>query len=676
MPFINIPLKSVEVDIVSSVGVEMMLWADPSDYPVSPGAPTPPGRPRDHRWRVVANVASQLHSSAYTRAPGQYNGMDINVGMWISNTSSGQSWQIIKVESKRSDQVTVIVQDIFRYNTIRGSLGDGDGAPSNGLCVVYGLNDEGMPQIDPLPQNGVSIAFTQNLQSRFEYINLQYDYPLYQSGNDFQFNDVIAVDPSTHSFVKSNTINKTVIGRVTSVSDTIPGWFTINPVQKIVDALDYLPGDVGDIIYASEINPGEITTVPGGAQLYLKLRNNTSSRTAGTLTGPTPPGGVIQLNKTTITVPGSGTVDDMVGAINAVSSQTGVMADRQLTPTSASTASQLLSNVYYEIALSVTSPATSYINGVLVTFDISSTTPGYEGYAQAAQMAESINAANIPDIVATAPTLYSLVITNNSGGAITIINANPDDNGVFFAGANSGSGLMTGTAPSTQSVLVLTAIDSRSIDMVNVVGSVLDDFGLVSVENGTKACGMYIQDGLRSSTSSVLTNLSQLNALSPLIGDSAYVINSDDGQGNNVNEWSSWVYDGTKWVRVSSQDSVDTDAKSIEYALLYSSPENINIGKISTGRRVTLITVEVHEPFDGDASLVIGYTTMNPSTSETVENGLMKSELIDLSVTDTYTTSTDVLFGTDTPGGDVAITATFVSGNSTMGSGQIIVSYV
>ena len=676
MPFLNIPLKSIEAEMHTIFGVELVPWDDPADYPVPPGAPAPAVHLRDHRWALIANVTPQYHSSSLTRSPGVYNGVDVNVGMWISNTSTGQSWQIIRVDAKSPDSITVVVQDIFRYNTIRSSMGDGDGAPPKGRYVIYTLNEEGMPQIDPLPHNGVAISFTQNMQSRFEYINLQYDYPLFQAHNSFEVGDVIAVDATAHMFVKSNTVNKTVVGRVSSVSDIVPGWFTINPVQKVVDTLDDLPGHVGDVIYVSDTQPGDITTTPGGAQLYIKLRNSTQSKTTGTSIGPTAPGSVFQLNRVLITVPGTGSADDMVSAINAVSAVTGVTAQRQSTPSQVTTSPILISIVYYEIALSVTSPAVSAINGVPVTFDISSTTPGYDGYAQAAQMATSINDAQIPDITATSPTPQLLTLTNQTGGPITIANISPDDNGVYFAGVNSGSGLVTGTGPSTDSVLVLTAVDSRSIDITNISGNALDDFGLVSVENGIKAAGMYIQDGLRAATSTVLTSLNQLTAMSPLIGDSAYVINSDDGGGNNVGEWSVWLYDGAKWIRTATQDSVDTDAKSIEYTLLYDSTEIINIGKISTGRRVTLITVEVHDPFDGDTSLVIGYTTLTPGTPQTVIDGLMKSDLIDLTVAGTYTTTTDVLFGTDTPGGDVNITATYVSNNTTMGSSQIIVSYM
>jgi hypothetical protein len=167
-----------------------------------------------------------------------------------------------------------------------------------------------------------------------------------------------------------------------------------------------------------------------------------------------------------------------------------------------------------------------------------------------------------------------------------------------------------------------------------------------------------------------------LNALDPLIGDQAYVIDSDDGDGNNVGEWSLWLFDGAEWVETSNQDSATTDAKSIEHTVDYDSDNSIDIGKISTGRRVTLITVEVLTPFHATSTLSIGYSISNPGGTVTEAAGLMDSGLIDLTSAGTYTTQTDILFGTDTVSGDVNITAGYVSGSATTGSAQIIISYV
>lgn len=678
MAFLNIPLKSIQALVTSVVGTETMPWYDPLQFPVVPPALPPAPVNKDYRWRVTMAISEQEHSSYLTRDPGQYNGQDVTVGSWIANLTTGQAWQIILVESKTETTVTAIVQDVYRYNTFRDPAQVGNGAPISGTYVVFNLSDSGLPEIDPIPAAGASSNFAANLISRFQYINLQYDYPLYQQDNTFQLNDVIAVDSTTNSFVLSDEVNRIVIGRVTSISDTIPGWFTINPVQKVVDFLDYLPGDVGDILYTDLFVPGAITTTPGGSEIYIKLRNNTSSISTSTAPGPTTAGNVFKLNEVDVAVGGAGQMSDIVNAVNLQTTLTGVSATTILAPNVVQTNNALVTTTYGEPALwASSSPATATINGVNVTFNLTSTDPGYEDYARPAQMAQVINDANIPNIVASTSGTLVLVITNTAGGAITMVNGAADINGVFFAGNNSGSGIPVSNPASSTFLIKFTADDARAINFLDVTGTTVTDFGLVSVENGVKACALYIEEGLRTANTLVVTNLTQLNALSPLIGDQAYVINSDDGDGNNVNEWSMWLYNGATWTQTSTQDSSTTDAKSFEYTLTTSSPADINIGEISTGRRVTLITVEVTTPFDSStATLSIGYQVNNPSPPPPVPAGLMAQGLIDLTVAGTYTTYTDILFGTDTAQGDVTITATFDNAESSTGSAQIIVSYV
>lgn len=677
MAFLNTPLKAIQADVTAVIGVETMPWYNPTDFPVQPGNPYPTPVQKDFRWSVTLVISPQQQSSYLTRQPGMYEGQDVTVGQWIANVTSGQAWQIISISSKTNTEVVAIVQDIYRYNTFRDPSGSGNGGPPQGTYVIFNTSDAGLPQIDPVPPAGVSSFFTQNLQSRFEYINLQYDFPLYQVGNTFAVNDVIAADSGSNSFVLSGPTRQFVIGRVTSVSDILPGWFTVNPVQKIVDNLDYLPGGVGDIIYASTTVPGGVTTTPGGAQLYIKLRDNTSSVSISTAPGPTAADNVFQINGIDCTVLAPGDDQAVVDAVNLQSLNTGVTASRSLIPTDASTQLGNLSGTYGEILLyAASSPASASINGTTVTFDILSSNPGYTDYTQAPQMAQAINNAAIPDIVATSPNAQTLTITNTAGGAITIINLVNDINGVPFAGLNSGSGLDLSTPASSTYQIVFTAVDARAINFLDVVGSTVVDFGLISVENGIKACGLYIEEGLRTASTTVVADIPQLNALSPLVGDQAYVINSDDGQGNNVNQWSMWLFDGVSWIQTSNQDSASTDAKSLESSFTSSSPGTFTIGALSTGRRVTLITVEVMAPFDGSPTLEIGYQVNNPSPPSPVPGGLMSIGLTDLTVSGTYTTYTDILFGTDTVQGDVSITANFVNGGATTGQAQIIVSYV
>ena len=167
MAFLNIPLKAIQGNISSVIGVATMPWYNPGDFPVIPPNPQPIPTQVDHRWEITMNVDVQSHSSYLTRDPGLYNGMDIDVGMWIANATSGQAWQIISIESKSATSVIAIVQDIYRYNTFRNNP-----APNVGTYVVFNIGDTGVPEIDPVPPSGVSSTFGINIQSRFQYINL------------------------------------------------------------------------------------------------------------------------------------------------------------------------------------------------------------------------------------------------------------------------------------------------------------------------------------------------------------------------------------------------------------------------------------------------------------------------------------------------------------------------
>lgn len=655
------------------VATENMNWPVPTNPP--PSNPVLQSKP--FRWRVTMGLppplnSPQAHSSAYTRVPGLYNCMDVNVGMWIADINSGNAWQIIEIVSKTDTSIVAIIQDIYRYNTFKDPTQQGNGGPASGNYISFELGPDGLPAIDTsLP---LSSAFTQNISGRFDYVNLQYDYPLYQENNTFAVNDVIAVDPVTHIFVKADSTFKTAIGRVTSISDTVTGWFTINPVQKIVDYLDYLPGNIGDIIYSSTTDPSGVTTTPGGAELYVKLRNNTSSVSNSTGTGPTTSGNKFNLNDITITIGGSGTTSDLLTAVNAKTADTGISAQTVLAPTVA--ISNIADTKYGQVALFVGSPnAVATINGVSVTFNVAS--PTDPTLALTPEMAQVINAANITNIVAESVSSDTLLkLTNTAGGAINIVNVSSDSDGMNFAGSNSGSGLPLSTPASTSSSVKFTAIDARPIEFVNVSGDPVGDFGLISVENGIKACGLYIQSGLRQSSSNVVLDLAALADLIPIIGDQAYVIDSDDGNGNYVGQWSMWIYDGTTWILTTRESVSVVAAKTLEYTMSNTTASSFQIGEIVTGTRITDVSVEVLTAFNSSATLELGYSIANPISPTTVSAGIMTADLIDLSRTGTYVTTGDILFGTNTVTGDITITGTFNAAGSSTGSARILVSYV
>lgn len=178
----------------------------------------------------------------------------------------------------------------------------------------------------------------------------------------------------------------------------------------------------------------------------------------------------------------------------------------------------------------------------------------------------------------------------------------------------------------------------------------------------------------------VVTSLSARDALTPSLGNEAYVTNSDDGSGDYVNMWSLWIYTVTGpsngWSLITRQPASSTESATIETTFTFSTTSPITVGVLPTGGRITLITVEVIVPFNGTATLELGYKVDNPSLPPLIPSGLMSIGEIDLTIAGTYSTSSDIVFGVDTLPGDVEIIATFVSGASTIGNAQIIVSYV
>jgi hypothetical protein len=148
--------------------------------------------------------------------------------------------------------------------------------------------------------------------------------------SNFLYGDVVAIDEATGTYIKSDGSHLNVVGTVTAVDDSGTN-ISINAIQKVVDTLNYLPGVVGDLIYTDPTNPGGLTTTAGGTQVYLKLRNQTSSTTQSSTFGSatstiTTAGYTFNVNGILAVVGGSGSLTDVRDAINSISAATGVSA--------------------------------------------------------------------------------------------------------------------------------------------------------------------------------------------------------------------------------------------------------------------------------------------------------------------------------------------------------------
>lgn len=656
---IDIPNKVIGATVLTQTGIRLWPFQDGSDDPWWAGGIAP----RDYQWVLELDIKPQTHSTYNTREPYVFDGYDISIGDWIANNNTGLALKIISIESKTKKTATIIAEDTLRYNTLRDANSAGNGSIGVGQALIFQINEEGMPLLDPITTTGISKEFFINVSSRFQGFNRQFDFMLTQENNTFEIGDVVAANTNNNTFVKSSSVYNTVIGTV-SVLGPGPDDFYINPVQKVVENFDSLIGDISDTIYTDTNVDGKLTLDPTSNKgVYIKLRNSTQTTSQSIIpNATTSPGSTLELNSIPITINGSGTIGDAVFSIEAEYLNTNVHAEEYTLPTETKTSLPLY---YGEPGLDTTVPATIIINTVPVTFDIDTVGLAQTGLNIAVEedMAEALNRdiaiAGNTDLVADIPANNILRIRSMGSNGIYITNTSNDINGVPFSGTQSGSGVVTDTDPETDKVLLLTADDARAINLRDVYGTPLSDYGLFSTENGEKAAALYIEKGLRATTNYVVADIPSRDALTPITGDQAFVI---DG-GNSDSEWVLYIWDGGQWLIISTQDSAKTDANSLELTVNFDSVGTIlQIGKVSGNSRITLSTVTVISAFNGTPTLTIG----DPGDN----SRLMDNNGHDLSVEETYTIHSEHLYENE-----ATINAYFSSGGATTGQARLVLSY-
>lgn len=655
MRYIDTPAKVLEASVSSSVGVSAWPYNDGLNDPFWAGGSTP----KQYQWLLTISIAEQSHSSYKTRKPYAYNGMDVQVGDYIADQQSGIALKIIRIESKDATSISCVVEDELRYNTMKSASAAGNGIFSTPtVAIIFEVNEDGLPVIDPIPPSGISSNFYANLMSRFQDFQKNMNFLLYKPNHNFEIDNLISADSVTNSFVKSDDSHPYIIGTVSN-TQLGPNYFMVNPIQKIIDNFPHLVGDVGDVIYADNAVPGGFS-LTGNHPVMIKLRNNTNSTVNGTVVNPTTTAGFsFNINGYPVTVDGTGSITDFANAVNQNSSIHGVIASPLLSDTVSNSKSSNLS--YGEpVAYIGEIPLSATINGVLVNF--TTNTNGLAqygaGYIVEEDMVIDINAANIPNIVASS-LANDLVIKNTSGDTITIVNGDNDANGKGFAGPDSVSGLNLVFPASSSYYIRLNAVDSRAINLYDTNGTATSDFGLASVENGIKAAALYIEQGIRQAATYVVASISARDALSAMFGDQAYV--QDHGNG----EWGFYIYTlDNNWVKLADQDSAQTDAQSVDVVITPSSPSSGLIHTISNGRRVSFVTVTVTQPFNAPSTISVGDSAQNARLMTSDQNDLMS--VSDYSTTPAYTYAS----GTDTD-----INFYFDANGATQGSAVVAITY-
>ena len=612
--------------------------------------------PKYYQWTIQGTVTAQAHGSHLTRKDFEYNGLDVQVGDWIASATSGVCCRIVSISAKTNTSFTAVVEDWLRYNTFRSA--GGTGIFGTGQTVIFQLNENGHPMIDPVPASITSSTFYQNINSRFQYLNPQMHYVLDQTNHGFSSGDVISITGSGFAKTTSATASKT-IGTVTNPGPG-PNQFMLRPNTRIIDFNPAIPGSVGDFLYTDNSTAGGLTTNSASGKIqFLKIADAIASSVTGTQVDPTTTASdVLEINETSVTFTG-GNLTQTITDINGGTSTHGVTASTSPSPTTATTAVESLA---YGL-VGVYPGGVITINGTTVTF--STTTAGQAKYGVAVgvenDLVTDINAASVSNLTASLSGT-NIVLTESTGGAITIVNVTNDGNGTAVAGPSSGTGFELSTGASSGNFIKLTRADGGEILLDETTGTPLNALGLYSVHNGRPPLAVTVEQGIVAGggSTTVVADITARNALSPSVGDLAYVID------NGNSEYAFYVYSGGAWKLLADEDSANTDANTISATITQAGGSGTTaIGTVSDGSRINLISVEVTQAFDDTPTLTIGDASDN--------DRLVTDDEIDLGTVGTYTIQPAYQY---TTGSDATINAYFNVASATTGSAKILVSYM
>lgn len=593
----NKPPRVITGYAQSSVNLEYWPYQLGDDDPYWSGGTNP----IPYRYRVTFRFSDQTHGSNLTRTPYSFNAQDIEVGDFVAGADDGKVLQVMSVISKTDYELVAIIEDRLRYNVYKTGTSCFS-VPGN--VVFFQINNLGLPMLDPLPAL-VSPAFYANVTSRFQYVNPLTNYILEKENHGFVKGDTISIESG--EFVKSSTNNITRFMGTVVESGPGPNQFILRPATGIIDFIPSLPGDVGDYVYPD--GSGGLTLDDSSKRpLYMKIADSEPSYTIGSGINPTgTDGNIVEINKVQVTLSsGTGTfnLDQAIADINVLTPTHGVVADKVNTASSAVTAD---SNLIYGVIAGYT-PFSASINGVTINFTTTtngSVMFGSSNVANVNDIVTDINQANIPNILADINNDGKLVLTNEIGGAITIVNISNDTNGRAFAGNNSITGLtLTTPANTTNYALRLTRDDGGPMTLKDATGLFFYNAGIISGQNGHYALGLQIDQGIRSSVTTVVPTLAARNSLQALVGDQSYVL--DDGNG----EWALFVWDGSNWISVATERSNANDARTVvttfDLNSLGTGTTEHSLGYATAGRTVTEVAVLVTAPCPADSTITVG----------------------------------------------------------------------
>jgi hypothetical protein len=241
-------------------------------------------------FKLEGYIAQQDHGSFSTRELYLYNALDVAVGDWYVEASTGKALEIIAIDVSETNPnfVSCTIEDTDRWEQFSDPNGiAATGAPG----FIVSISDDGLPVfnslIDYQSEVAPNIGFFEEMISRFRERNLKVDkLRVNQAGHTFVVGDSIVLNPTaTYSLADPDAADyDRIIGRVVDVG--IPGanWFNYEPRGIYEENVTpSLPGAIGYVVWLDPSNPGKVTSVRPNSQaipVYIKISDTSGIRLA------------------------------------------------------------------------------------------------------------------------------------------------------------------------------------------------------------------------------------------------------------------------------------------------------------------------------------------------------------------------------------------------------------
>ena len=531
----------------------------------------------------IGSLVAQLTGDGSTRESQLYNGIDVEEGMWIADSSGETIMRIISISNKNELGFTCVVED---FDMLSMRLNNSNTISTQSDVIVFSTNQEGEAII--VDSSNFLQGAIDKIQSRLSLNERDDRVKFYHtSAPSVEEGDIVTIDSSGNIVLAGDVTQATdikvgtVIERLRSGKDVY-----IKPFNDIIQNYkepESLTGNPGQIYYLDPNNPGEITTVQNNNAVYLQLSESVPTDILGTNSNLPGAGDTIELNGIKVfDGPGGDSVAstaDLVNLINGFTAQTNITSSEFAQPGSTTSNDNTLAYTGFGLPDDVTvfvqstgspsaaPPEITLGDGNSVT-NIQFNSPdgaafGFDTMSASATLLAiqaGIASASL-DLVATSISLSTgggqgiKIETTGSATGIQITNVQNDAAGTALAGPGSVLGLNTSTGVGLPFLRLL----RNSGGPINITGSpisggFINQGGMVSSTNGIVPYLLLIENiGTGTNTVGIATDddLDQVPNVTSSDGDATGIFITHTPFGDSlvqvtVNGLAAGIGDGTK----------------------------------------------------------------------------------------------------------------------------------